>query len=537
MNATPERDEQRGDDGFSEIVVAAELSPHSSAADQRQASRVDGQGVFDDPYRKGLAVVAAFGFAGNLGFAVLQSGVHASEADTSSLSLLVRAMANLIALVALWRLPSLSRRGAGLLEFFLFATEMLVLLDSQYVTGIHLIDQNDLVDAVAFQKNGVLRVTFLMMCNAVFLPHSPKLSGRIAVTMATALVLCHGFVLEHARTAHLVMDDVASHRVVMFNVAVLVAGAVLATLAAWVLRGQRDVIRAGGRVGPYRLRLTLDSGGMGKVYLADHHTLARPCALKVLRAGRRHGEVDRELFARELNLASMLRHPSAVAIYDCGLTTDGSPYYAMEFLPGLTVAGLVQRFGPVSCSRAIYVLTQVCGVLQEAHGYGLVHRDLSPSNVFIAVLGGQCDVAKLLDFGVAATVGDSHDPTPGRVAGTPAYIAPEQAVRTATVDHRADIYGVGALLTYMLTGHPPYEGVTQEETLVRLVSEPLSDVAARLAAFPEDVKAVVLRCLEKDPKDRFQSAAALLSALRQCEAAHGWNADEARSWWQTQIDG
>lgn len=537
MNATPDRDEQRGDDGFSEIVVAAELLPHASAADQPQASPMDGRGGFGDPYRKGLAVVAAFLLASNLGFAALQSGLHPSEADTSSLSLLVRATANLIALVALWRLPALSRRGLGLVELFLFGTEMLVLLDSQYVTGIHLIDQSDLVDAVAFQKNGVLRVTFLMVSSAVFLPHSPKISGRIAVTMATALVLCHGFVVDHARTAHLVMDDIASHRVVMFNAVTLVTGAVLATLAGWMLRGQRDVIEAGGRVGPYRLRLTLDSGGMGEVYLADHHTLTRPCAVKVVRAGRRHGKVDRELFTRELNLASMLRHPSAVAIYDCGLATDGSPYYAMEFLPGLTVAGIVERFGPVSCSRAIYVLTQVCGVLEEAHRYGLVHRDLSPANVFLAVLGGQCDVAKLLDFGVAATVGESHDPAAGCVAGTPAFIAPEQAVRTAAVDHRADIYGVGALLTYMLTGHPPYEGVTAEETLARLVSDPVSDVASRLAAFPEDVRAVVLRCLEKDPKDRFESAAAVSAALHQCGAAHGWNADEARSWWQTQIDG
>lgn len=537
MSAAADQPRQPGsNDGFAEIVVAAELSEQAPEGGLQASSQPAGDVFADSQYRHGLLVVAGFLLVSNLGFALTQSVVHPSEADTSSLSLVVRSVADALVLGILWLLPTMGRRGLVACEAFLFAVEMFVLLDSQYVTGIHLIDQGDLIDAVAFQKNGVLRTFVLMFCSAVFLPHNATISGRIAVTMAASVVLCHSFVLDHAKTAHLVMDHVASNRVVMINAAALVAGAILATLAGWYLRGRRDRIEAGGQVGPYRLRLRLDAGGMGQVYLADHHALARPCAVKILPVGGRRRGIDRELFARELRAASLLRHPSAVTVYDCGVATDGSPYYAMEFLPGLSAAGLVERFGPLPLPRAVYLVRQVCGVLEEAHRYGLVHRDLSPSNVFVAVLGGACDVAKLLDFGVVAASAAAGDPAGSdQVAGTPAYVAPEQAVRSTSVDARADIYGVGALLTSMITGHPPYEGTTQE-VLQAHVNEPLTTVQQRLEGVPSDLQAVILRCLAKKPEERFATAADLSAALAGCEAAEGWSAEEARAWWQAHVD-
>lgn len=537
MCAAADQPRQSGsNDGFAEIVVAAELS-EQAPVDGLQASSSAGGDVFaDSQHRHGLLVVAGFLLVSNLVFALTQSVVPPSEADTSSLSLLVRAAADALVLGLLWWLPTLGRRGLVACEAFLFAVEMFVLLDSQYVTGIHLIDQGDLIDAVAFQKNGVLRTFVLMFCSAVFMPHNATISGRIAVTMAAAVVLCHSFVLEHAKTAHLVMDHVASNRVVMINAAALVAGAILATLAGWYLRGRRDRIEAGGQLGPYRLRLRLDAGGMGEVYLAEHHALARPCAVKILPVGGHRRGIDRELFARELRAASLLRHPSAVTVYDCGVATDGSPYYAMEFLPGLTVAGLVERFGPLPPARAVYLVRQVCGVLEEAHRNGLVHRDLSPSNVFVAVLGGACDVAKLLDFGVAGSSTAADDPAGSeQVAGTPASVAPEQIVQAARVDARADVYGVGTLLVSLLTGRPPYEGTTAE-VLQAHVSEPLATVQQRLEGVPSDLQAVILRCLAKMPEERFATAADLSAALAGCEAAGGWSAEEARGWWQAHVD-
>jgi len=537
MSAAADQPRQPGsNDGFAEIVVAAELSEQASAGELQASASAGGTVFADSQHRHGLLVVAGFLLVSNLGFTLTQSVVHPSEADTSSLSLVVRAVADALVLGVLWRLPTLGRRGLVACEAFLFGVEMFVLLDSQYVTGIHLIDEGDLIDAVAFQKNGVLRTFVLMFCSAVFLPHSATISGRIAVTMAAAVVLCHSFVLDHAKTAHLVMDHVASNRVVMINAAALVAGAILATLAGWYLRGRRDRIAAGGQIGPYRLRLRLDSGGMGQVYLAEHHSLARPCAVKILPVGGRGRGIDRELFARELRAASLLRHPSAVTVYDCGVATDGSPYYAMEFLPGLTAAGLVERFGPLPPPRAVYLVRQVCGVLEEAHRYGLVHRDLSPSNVFVAVLGGACDVAKLLDFGVVAAAAAADDPAGSeQVAGTPASVAPEQIVQAARVDARADVYGVGTLLVSLLTGRPPYEG-TIDEVLQAHLSEPLATVERRLEGLPNDLQAVILRCLAKQPEERFATAAELSAALADCEAAEGWSAEEARAWWQAHVD-
>ena len=538
MSATPDEPVLQIDDGFAEIVVAAELSEQGGGgqhpADGRDAEEADAL----DLYRQGLVAAAGFLLLLNLGFALLQVGSHPSEADASSLSLLVRAVVDGSVLAAVWLLPTLRRRGLRALELVLFGLEMLVLLDSQYFTGIHLIDQSDLVDAVAFQKNGVLRAMVLMFCSAVFMPHRPMIAGRIAVSMAGAVVLCHGFVLEHARTAHLVMDDVASQRVVMFNAVALVAAAVLAALVGWVLRGRKDSIMPGGRLGPYRLQLRLDTGGMGEVYLAQHHTLTRPCAVKVVRADRQQEAIDRQLLARELKAASALRHPSAVTIYDCGEASDGSPYFAMEFLPGLSLAGLVGRFGPMPAGRAIYLGRQLCGVLDEAHRRGLIHRDLSPSNVFACVLGGQCDVAKLLDFGVVAVTGEATDlAASGRVAGTPEYLAPEQAVRGGAIDGRADVYGLGGLLVFLLTGRPPYEGETPQAVLEMQVSEPLETVESLLQEVPDDLKAVILRCLAKQPDERFPTADAVAAALRSCQAATTWDAEEAVGWWRAHIDG
>jgi len=297
MSAPPDMPVQGVDDGFAEIVVAAELSEQGGSGTAMSSLPSEAGHSAGETYRHGLLVVAGFLLLFNVVFALLQTGTHPSEADASSLSLVVRAGWNATVLGILWLMPSLGRRGLMLVELLLFGAEMIVLLDSQYFTGVYLIEQRDLVDAVAFQKNGVLRGLVLIFCSAIFLPHRPNVASRVAVTMAGAIVLCHAFVLDHARTAHLVMNDVASHRVVMFNAVALTTGVVLASLAGWSLRGRRDVIAAGGRVGPYRLKLRLDAGPMGEVYLAEHDTLSRPCAVKVVSAGLRRRGVESERFA------------------------------------------------------------------------------------------------------------------------------------------------------------------------------------------------------------------------------------------------
>ncbi len=221
-----------------------------------------------------------------------------------------------------------------------------------------------------------------------------------------------------------------------------------------------------------------------------------------------------------------LSHVNTVRVYDYGRAEDGSFYYVMEYLDGPTLDELARKTGPLPPGRVVYLLRQVCGALAEAHAAGLVHRDLKPGNVIVAALGGQRDVAKLLDFGLVQDLSADADgrlTRTGTVVGTPAYMSPEQAAGESAVDARGDVYGLGAVAFFALTGRPPFQGKTLGQLLAAHRSEPpppLTDV-------PADLAAVVTRCLAKDPRDRFPSAVALERALAQCACAADWSAERA----------
>jgi serine/threonine-protein kinase len=216
----------------------------------------------------------------------------------------------------------------------------------------------------------------------------------------------------------------------------------------------------------------------------------------------------------------------------------------MEYLSGLTLQELIEKHGPISSGRAIFVLRQVCGALNEAHSIGLVHRDIKPGNVILSTRAGLHDVAKLLDFGLVRIGSqDAQDPRltqSGSVFGTPAYMSPEQAAATADVDARSDIYSVGALACFLLTGQPPYVRPTAVQTLAAHLDDPVASVRMRLAEIPEDLEAVVLRCLQKRREDRFASAAELDAALAACRSAADWSQVAAAAWseaaWMNRAD-
>jgi hypothetical protein len=493
-----------------------------------------GDGVAAPLLRSRLAVVAGFLSLFHLVFAVVKmtgptSGV-ASSTDAPAWSLLLRAVVAGLLFAFLQSPVRLTRRHLRVLEISLFAFEMLVMLAAQYLSAVDLIDRRDLVDAVAVQKNGVIRTLVLMICCGVFVPRSPATTARIVVTMAASLILCHGLVLHHADTADIDMDDLANHQIVMVNALFLIMGVALSTLAAWVLRGRGAGSEGADRVGPYRLLRKLDAGGAGDVFLAEHEVLKRPCALKIVRSG------DRETvarFEREVQAAATLSHPNTITVFDSGRADDGTPYCAMEYLPGLCVADLVHASGPMPASRAVYLGRQVCGALAEAHRLGFVHRDLSPANVFVSVLGGRCDVAKVLDFGaVGNTAALVHDQAAtGTVAGTPEYVAPEQAVAGRAIDGRADIYGLGALLHFLVTGAAPFERDTPADVLRAHVSEPVKPLRERGADIPSDFEAVIMRCLAKRPEDRYADVQAVADALGACACATEWNEARAEAWW------
>lgn len=291
------------------------------------------------------------------------------------------------------------------------------------------------------------------------------------------------------------------------------------------------------RLGQYRLARLLGSGAMGEVYMAEHQLLKRPCAVKLVRADRAGDPKALARFEREVRSIARLTHPNVIEIYDYGRTEDGTFFYAMEYLQGLTLEEVVRRYGRLPPGRALYLFSQLCAAVRAAHGHGLVHRDIKPSNIFSSRQGDLCDVLKLLDFGLVHAMADSEQDgrltQDGGILGTPEYMSPEQADGSCSVDGRADIYAMGAVLYFMLTGRPPFVHPTIVQTLIAHRQEtprPLLDWGCEVSAALEDL---VRRCLAKTPADRFLDAGQAASAAAACPENQGWSDDMARRWWES----
>jgi serine/threonine-protein kinase len=290
------------------------------------------------------------------------------------------------------------------------------------------------------------------------------------------------------------------------------------------------------KLGPYQLKRRLGAGGMGEVYLAEHVLLRRPCALKLIRRERAGDPQLLRRFEREVQAMATLSHPNTVEVFDYGHADDGTFYYAMEYLPGLNLEELVKEHGLLPPERVIYLMRQVCGALQEAHGIGLVHRDIKPGNVLVCQRGGVPDVAKLLDFGLVRAPDSGalaqQLTQEGMIAGTPAYMSPEQAAGQAMLDGRSDLYSLGAVAYFLLTGQPPFLRATAVQTLAAHLSETVTAPQRLREDVPLDLQEVVLRCLEKEPPRRLPDADALEQALACCACAGSWTRERAAAWWR-----
>jgi serine/threonine-protein kinase len=262
--------------------------------------------------------------------------------------------------------------------------------------------------------------------------------------------------------------------------------------------------------------------------------LKRPCAVKFVRPEHAANPALAARFEREVRAVTGLTHFHTVRVYDYGRADDGGFYYVMEYLDGPTLEQLVRGRGPLEPGRAVYLLRQLCGALAEAHAAGLVHRDLKPGNVIVAKLGGQHDVAKLLDFGlVQDTSGDARLTRTGTVLGTPAYMCPEQAGGEPNVDARGDVYSLGAVAFFALAGRPPFDALTVGKLLSAHLTQTPPQLSDLRPEVPADLSAVVARCLEKAPDDRFGSAIELEQALAACGCAADWSPARAAAWWDT----
>ncbi len=312
--------------------------------------------------------------------------------------------------------------------------------------------------------------------------------------------------------------------------------------------GARVVYKLGTAVtrarelGSYRLTKPLGDGGMGEVWEAKHRMLARPAAIKLIRPDRLGGgnrdshATLQHRFEREAQATALMRSPHTIEVYDFGVTADGTFYYVMELLNGFDLETLVERFGPVPPARIVYLLRQVCDSLAEAHDNGLIHRDIKPANIYVCRQGRTVDFVKVLDFGLVKPrhphgqdrlkLTSEHD-----TSGTPAYMAPEQ-ISGEPVDARTDLYGLGCVAYWLATGRLVFEGRVPLEIMGHhLQTPPVPPSQCSEMPMSAQFENVILRCLDKDPARRPQSADELDALLAACETDDAWTPQRAAAWW------
>jgi serine/threonine-protein kinase len=371
----------------------------------------------------------------------------------------------------------------------------------------------------------------LIFTYAMFIPNTWRRAALVIGAMALApVLLIIGMMLVYPEVAAVMtVADFMQHVLVMLVAAV---ASVFGTHLINTLR--REAFEA-KQLGQYRLIAPLGAGGMGEVYLAEHRMLKRPCAIKLIHPDRAGDPQVLARFEREVRLTAQLSHWNTVEIYDYGRTDDGTFFYVMEYLPGLSLEELLRRYGPLRPERVVHLLRQTCQALREAHAIGLIHRDIKPGNVFVAQRGGLYDVVKLLDFGLVKQVADSSSARltqEGGISGTPLFMSPEQARGLSNLDTRSDIYSLGAVAYALLTGRPPFDGPNPMDVMIAQVHDAVVPLSKHQGDVPDDLERVILRCLAKDPEERFQDADSLEQALADCAAADQWTQRQAALWWQ-----
>jgi serine/threonine protein kinase len=317
----------------------------------------------------------------------------------------------------------------------------------------------------------------------------------------------------------------------LLGVAPCAFGLALLVARAFLGRPRSAQIKASRRLGPYTLDEKIGEGGMGVIYRAHHELLRRPTAVKLLAPGRA-GEQNVRRFEREVQLTSMLTHPNTISIYDFGRTPEGTFYYAMEYVDGCDLEALVGREGPQPAARVAHLLSQLAGALVEAHGVGLVHRDVKPANVMLCERGGRVDVVKVLDFGLTKEMRAVRDVAltdEQRIVGTPLYLSPEAVSAPERVDARSDLYALGAVGYFLLTGAAPFDGDNAIDVCFQhLHAVPMRPSERLGAAVPAQLEALLLSCLEKSPERRPGSAADVRDALASLAAE--WTKERAAAW-------
>jgi serine/threonine-protein kinase len=383
-------------------------------------------------------------------------------------------------------------------------------------------------------KSCILYFFAVILLYGTFIPNTWQRAARIIVPLALAPFIVMGCLRLSSTAVNDLASEVANFEQMSDHLIMMTLGAAASLYGTHIINTLRVEAFKARQMGQYHLKERLGAGGMGEVYLAEHRLLKRPCAIKVIRPGRQADPAAIERFEREVRTTAKLSHWNTVNVFDYGRTDDGTFFYVMEYLHGWSLADLVQRHGPLPPARAIHLLRQTCRALHEAHASGLVHRDIKPANIFAARLGGVCDVAKLLDFGLVRHTADAPNVQLSQnvtFSGSPLYMAPEQGRAGEEPDARSDIYSLGATAYYLLTARPPFDGNNIVQVLLAHAHDAVVPPSRITPGIPGDIEQVVLRCLSKQPEERFADAQAVENALARCGDANRWTDTDAARWW------
>lgn len=375
----------------------------------------------------------------------------------------------------------------------------------------------------------------LIFTYALFIPNTWQ---RAAVVAGTIAMLPVGLVLYMRWTSEPFARVVSQNPHFQgFEATVTLLMLLAAVIATWGVRTMGTLRRTAYQarlIGQYRLKRRLGAGGMGEVYLAEHVLLKRPCAIKLIRPEKAGDPEALARFEHEVQATARLTHWNTIEIFDYGRTDDGTFYYVMEYLPGMNLEQLVDMHGPMPPARVIHLLSQTCDALAEAHAQNMIHRDIKPANIFAASRGQVYDVAKLLDFGLAKPLARMEGGSltqEGVIAGSPLYMSPEQITGEA-VDARSDIYSLGVVAYFLLTGRRLFEDANPMKVLIAHAQEIPRRPSELVDGLSPELDAIVMTCLEKSPEKRFPNVQALRSALLRCDESGGWTRDDARCWWE-----
>jgi serine/threonine-protein kinase len=510
---------------------------------RRQVALVEGSAPHlsqetQDLLRSRLRIAATVFFAGFVGFLTqwyFNWEAWGGPAHRTTLYAHIAVMLILGLLVfKLCRKCPLSLAKLRLAELLVFGCPAAFFVVAQYHDVRHVAN---LPDGRAYLPIITAPWLLLIFTYALFIPNTWRRAAVVltmfGLLLPVALIATLGWNSEAVRRL-LVEPRFAGYlsgQLLMLELAVAAA-----TVGVYTIGTLRREVFAAKQLGQYVLKQRLGGGGMGEVYLAEHKMMKRPCAVKIIRPEKAGDPQTLARFEREVRATAKLSHWNSIDIYDYGRTADGTFYYVMEFLPGHNIGEIVDDYGPLPAGRTVFLMEQVCAALVEAHGIGLVHRDIKPANIFCAYRGGVFDVAKLLDFGLAKKTIETGDGTmhltiEGTITGSPLFMSPEQASGDESIDARSDIYSLGAVLYYMLTGRPPFEFDNPVKVMIAHASQDVVPPRVHNASIPQALEEVVLRCMEKDPDHRYQEVVELQRALREIALDDSWSSERAHDWW------